>query len=261
MGNKTKIEWTDYTWNPVSGCTKISIGCKNCYAERMANRLKKMKVRGYDKGFEVTMHPYRLNEPLGRKIPSMYFVVSMGDLFHESVPFKYIDRVFSVMARCPHHTFQVLTKRPERMLKWWKQTMALNEHRYLPNVWLGITTENQEMYNERITPFHEIGPFRKFANNSMQCEWTKFISAEPLLSPISLTEECKYIDQIIVGGESGPHRRPVKLEWIWDLNRQCLIRGIPFFMKQIDKVIPIPKALMIRQYPKKKIDRIFNKNK
>lgn len=256
---KTKIEWTEYTWNPVTGCTKISTGCKNCYAERMAHRLRRMGVKGYEKGFELTLQPGRLNEPLKRRKPSMYFVCSMADLFHEEVPFSYIDKVFDTMALCNgKNTFQVLTKRPERMLKWWKQTLVLGDERYLPNVWLGITTENQEMYNERIGPFGEIGPFRKFADNSAQCEWTKFISAEPLLSPISLTDECKYIDQIIVGGESGPGRRPMDISWAWDLNKQCLIRDIPFFMKQIDKVIPIPKELMIRQYPRKKINRIYD---
>ena len=249
---KTKIEWTERTWNPVTGCTKISTGCKNCYAETMAKRLKAMGVKGYENEFDLTLQPERLNIPWKRRIPSMYFVCSMSDLFHESVPFSYIDKVFDQMALCcGRHTFQVLTKRPERMLKWWKQTLALNEHRYLPNVWLGITTENQEEYNKRIDPFMEIGPYQ-VRNNEKQCYWTKFISIEPMLSPISLTEDAKYIDQVIVGGESGSGKRPMDIDWVWDLNRQCLIKDIPFFMKQIDKVKPIPPGLMIRQYPKPK---------
>ena len=124
--SKTRIEWTDKTWNPVSGCTKISDGCKNCYAEKMANRLKAMGTKGYENGFAVTLHPERLGEPLKIKKPTMYFVCSMGDLFHEDVPFEFIDSVWAVMAAAGQHTFQVLTKRPDRMKEY------LNNQKYSP---------------------------------------------------------------------------------------------------------------------------------
>ena len=156
--SKTRIEWTEHTWNPMSGCTKISDGCKNCYAEKMANRLKAMGVKGYENGFAVTLHPEKLREPLERKKPTMYFVCSMGDLFHEDVPFDYIDQIFSTMVLCPQHTFQVLTKRPDRMKKYLEDEdrkfldiAGKNSCVYpLPNVWLGVTAENQEQADKRI---------------------------------------------------------------------------------------------------------------
>lgn len=252
MGNKTKIEWTDRTWNPVTGCTKISTGCKNCYAASMAKRLAGRAGYPKDDPFRVLKRPERLREPYNIHKPSMFFVCSMSDLFHEEISFRYIDTVFIIMKENPHHIFQVLTKRPERMLRWWNQTLALDEQRYLPNVWLGITTENQETFNERITPFVEIGPYKEWSNGIKRCYWTKFISAEPLLSPISLTHHIAWVDQLIIGGESGPRRRPVKMEWLYDLKKQSEILKLPLFVKQIDKKIPIPEDLMIREYPKEK---------
>jgi protein gp37 len=249
---KTGIEWTEYTWNPVTGCTKISIGCMHCYAEPMAKRLAGRAGYPKDDPFRVTMHPDRLGYPYGIKKASMIFVCSMSDLFHESVPFSYIDQVFNVMRMCPQHTFQVLTKREKRMSRFLSNTLSLNNYGYLPNVWLGITTEDQENYNKRIDIFTEIGPYREYSDGRTECIWTKFISAEPLLSPISLTDHVKFIDQIIVGFESGPNRRPGKMEWMYDLKKQCEILQLPLFVKQIDKIIPIPDDLMIKQYPKKK---------
>ena len=170
--SKSKIEWTESTWNPISGCTKISDGCKNCYAEKMANRLKAMGVKGYENGFAVTLHPEKLSEPLQRKKPTMFFVCSMGDLFHEDVPFEFIDRVFAIIALTPHLTYQILTKRPERMRQYFER-LKINNVYYLKvpwenlpvskgygdlfvanppfaNVWLGVTAENQEQADRRI---------------------------------------------------------------------------------------------------------------
>ena len=194
--SKTRIEWTEHTWNPMSGCTKISDGCKNCYAEKMANRLKAMGTKGYENGFAVTLHPEKLREPLERKKPTMYFVCSMGDLFHEDVPFEFIDRVFAIIALTPHLTYQILTKRPERMRQYFER-LKINNVYYLKvpwenlpvskgygdlfvanppfaNVWLGVTAENQEQADKRI-PILLDTPAA-----------VRFVSIEPMLSGIDL---------------------------------------------------------------------------
>ena len=181
--SKTRIEWTEHTWNPMSGCTKISDGCKNCYAEKMANRLKAMGVKGYENGFAVTLHPEKLREPLERKKPTMYFV-SMGDLFHEDVPFEFIYKIWVVMINSSQHTFQVLTKRPDRMFEFiraYAPVRAMTGETYgadfLPkNIWLGVTAENQEQADKRI-PILLDTPAA-----------IRFVSVEPMLSHIDLTK-------------------------------------------------------------------------
>jgi len=212
MARKSKIEWTESTWNPVTGCTKISIGCLNCYAERFAMRLKAAGNRNYTNGFRVTLHPELLKMPLRWKHPRTIFVNSMSDLFHKDVPFDFISEIFSVMSRASHHRFQVLTKRSHRLLQ-----LSTN----LPwpqNVWMGVTVENSD-----------------FCYRIEQLTQTpaaiKFISFEPLLGPIH-NINLDGIDWVIVGGESGPNARPMKPEWVTDIRDQCLAAGVPFFFKQ-----------------------------
>ena len=180
--SKTNIEWTGHTWNPLSGCTKVSDGCKNCYAEKMANRLQAMGAKGYENGFAVTLHPDKLDEPLRRKKPTIYFVCSMGDLFHEDVPFEFIRRVWIIMIEARQHTFQVLTKRPERMFEFLSThapVRAMTGETYgkdfLPkNIWLGVTAENQEQADKRI-PILIDTPAA-----------VRFVSIEPMLGEINL---------------------------------------------------------------------------
>lgn len=213
MGTNSKIEWTEQTWNPTVGCTKISPGCKHCYAETMSRRLQAMGTHGYENGFRLTLMPKRLAEPLERRKPTVYFVNSMSDLFHAKVPFDYIRRVFDVMAQAPRHTFQVLTKRAERMAEFCRNGAVP------PNVWLGVSVENRRHGVPRITVLREIDAS------------VRFLSIEPLLEglgEIDLTG----IHWVIVGGESGPKARPMKREWVDDIKRQCDDAGVAFFFKQ-----------------------------
>jgi protein gp37 len=212
MAANSAIEWTEATWNPVTGCTKISIGCQNCYAERMAHRLQAMGQPNYIDGFKVRTHEKVLSLPLRWKKPRTIFVNSMSDLFHEKVPVSFISKVFRVMERTPQHIFQVLTKRSENLRKLSK---------YLPwpdNVWMGVTVENKK-HQQRIEDLR---------NTSAKI---KFISFEPLLGPITKID-LKTIDWVIVGGESGPKARPVSSLWVEDVRDQCLIAQVPFFFKQ-----------------------------
>lgn len=213
MATISDIEWTEQTWNPTVGCTKISAGCKNCYAERMARRLHGMGMPGYEDGFRLRLIPERLNEPLTRRKPTVYFVNSMSDLFHEKVPFEYIRRVFDVMVRSGQHTFQVLTKRPARMAKFCRG-LAIPD-----NVWLGTSVENRRHGVPRIAQLQEIdAPVR-------------FLSIEPLLEdlgPLDLTG----IRWVIVGGESGPGARPMQAGWVDPIKAQCDRAGAAFFFKQ-----------------------------
>jgi protein gp37 len=212
MGTNSKIEWTDVTWNPVTGCTKISQGCKNCYAERMAKRLKAMGSERYRHGFRITLHPDLLELPRRWKQPRTVFVNSMSDLFHEDIPDEYIARVFETMQVCPHHTFQVLTKRAERLA-----SLA----RRLPwpaNVWMGVSVEDGRVV-ERVSSLLKVPAA------------VRFLSLEPLIGPL---EELPLggIDWVIVGGESGPRARPMKREWVTSILRQCRAAGAAFFFKQ-----------------------------
>jgi len=224
MSANSKIEWTETTWNPVTGCTKISTGCKNCYAERMAKRLQAAGVEKYRNGFEATLHPNELERPLRWRKPRMIFVCSMSDLFHDDVPDDFIRSVFEVMQQASLHTFQVLTKRAERMA----DLLTRPDWPLPPNVWVGVTAENQAMADRRIP--HLLRIHRASV---------RFISAEPLLGPIDLDRACCTFDQyavgidwVIVGGESGPGARPMQPEWVRDIRDQCQAAGVPFFFKQ-----------------------------
>lgn len=212
MSFSSSIEWTDSTWNPVTGCTKISSGCINCYAERMALRLKAMGNPSYTNGFNVTLHEEILELPLKWKRPQTIFVNSMSDLFHDDIPIEFIRKVFDVMHRADWHRYQILTKRSERMqelsplLKW------------EPHIWMGVTVEASD-YIPRI---EQLG-------NTGAC--VKFLSLEPLLSPMH-NLRLEGIDWVIVGGESGPKARPMKKEWAADIRNQCQSAKVPFFFKQ-----------------------------
>jgi protein gp37 len=212
MATNSDIEWTDATWNPVTGCTKISPGCKHCYAARMANRLKAMRQANYKNGFDVTLQPQMLELPLQWKAPKRIFVNSMSDLFHPDVPLAYIKKVFAVMHRAPRHQYQILTKRSERLLE------LSDKLDWAPQIWMGVSVENQKYVSR-------IDDLRKTAAH------VKFLSLEPLLGPLKKLK-LRGIDWAIVGGESGPGARPVGPEWITDIRDQCLDAGVPFFFKQ-----------------------------
>jgi protein gp37 len=208
----SKIEWTESTWNPVTGCTKISTGCKNCYAERMAKRLQAMGQPNYVNGFEVTCHPETLKMPYKWKKPQMIFVNSMSDLFHNEVPASFIDEIFFTMNETPWHTYQVLTKRAGRL------KVISKRLNWTPNIWMGVTVETADHMN-RIDHLRQVPAA------------VRFLSLEPLLGPLpnlNLTG----INWVIVGGESGPGARPMKKEWAEDLRDQCLSANVPFFFKQ-----------------------------
>lgn len=212
MATKSKIEWTESTWNPLTGCNKISPGCKFCYAERMAKRLKAMGQENYKNGFKLTLHEDVLEAPLKLKKPKMIFVNSMSDLFHEKVPFEFINKTFAIMREANWHIFQLLTKRSTRLLE-------LNKYINWPkNVWMGVSVENED-YKYRID------------NLSLTSAQIKFISFEPLLGPI-MNLNLTYIDWVIVGGESGPGARPIDINWITDIRGQCTDAKVPFFFKQ-----------------------------
>lgn len=212
MTSRSSIEWTSYTWNPLTGCNKISPGCKNCYAALMSKRLKAMGVAKYANEFQLTLHESLLYEPLSWNTPRVVFVNSMSDMFHEDVPEEFILKVFGVMKQAHQHTFQVLTKRSEHLL-------ALNHKIDWPeNVWMGVSVENQN-YMHRIEHLKKTGAY------------IKFLSLEPLLGPLPHLN-VKGIDWVIAGGESGPRSRPVCEEWITDIRDRCLFDGVPFFFKQ-----------------------------
>ena len=209
---KTKIDWTEEVWNPVTGCTKISLGCQNCYAEKMAKRLQAMGQKNYINGFDVAMHEDMLDKPLRMKKPKMIFVNSMSDLFHKDVPTEFIKKVFAVMKEAKQHTFQILTKRSGRLFKLSK------ELEWTDNIWMGVSVENSAYY-WRINDLKQTGAK------------TKFISFEPLLENINNTD-FSGIDWVIVGGESGSNARPIKKEWVENIRDACIEQKIPFFFKQ-----------------------------
>lgn len=262
----SKIEWTEKTWNPITGCTKISEGCRNCYAEPMAKRMKAIGDAGgsqkYKEGFDkVVCHEKALNEPLKWKNPCKIFVCSMSDIFHDDVPFDFIDKIFETMTKCPQHTFMILTKRPKRMREFmrvsnggrWGAMPSLISH-----IWFGVTAENQEQANKRIPELlrFPLIPAVK-----------KFVSIEPMLGPIDLTkiqhledtgaskfpviinslegtynitdgyesiehDKCPKLDWVIVGGESGKGARPMHPDWVKYLQEDCKEFEVPFFFKQ-----------------------------
>jgi len=213
MATQSTIEWTESTWNPVTGCTKISAGCLNCYAERMAKRLRAMGQRRYRNGFKLTLQPEALDEPYKWKKPRVVFVNSMSDLFHEQVPLGFIREVFSVMNDNKRHTFQILTKRSERL----RELAPLLD--WPENIWMGVTIENND-YVARANDLRIIDAA------------IKFLSLEPLLGPIP-NLDIKGIDWVIVGGESGPRARPMQEQWVLDIKKKCDNKHkIPFFFKQ-----------------------------
>ena len=213
MSTKSLIEWTETTWNPTTGCTKVSPGCRHCYAEIMARRLRAMGVRGYENGFNLTLQTHRLQEPLRRTKPTVYFVNSMSDLFHKKIPDAFIRKVFDVMKLVPQHTFQVLTKRADRMIDFFKFYKAPQ------NVWLGVTIENKKHGLPRIDKLRPIKvPVR-------------FLSCEPLLENLGEVD-LSNTHWVIVGGESGPKARPMKPEWVINIMEQCEKQNVAFFFKQ-----------------------------
>ncbi len=212
MATKSKIEWTESTWNPVTGCTKVSPGCKHCYAERMAARLQAMGQRNYVNGFKLTLHDHMLEKPLSWKKPQRIFVNSMSDLFHEEVPMAFIEKVFDVMQRAFWHQFQILTKRSERLFE------LSSQIEWPDNVWMGVSVENQD-YTFRIDHLRQTDAR------------IKFLSLEPLLGPL-VDLNLSGIDWAIVGGESGLGARPMREEWVLQIRSQCQAAGVPFFFKQ-----------------------------
>ena len=212
MSALSKIEWTETTWNPVTGCTKISHGCKRCYAERMSKRLQAMGMEKYRRGFEVAVHESVLREPFKWKKPSLVFVNSMSDLFHKAVPSEYVQSVFDVMNQSPQHTFQVLTKRPGRV------NQLGSRLNWTPNIWLGTSIES-ERWLRRLDLLKATGAH------------TKFLSLEPLLGPLPGLD-VSGIDWVIVGGESGPGARPMNADWVREIRDNCLNSEVPFFFKQ-----------------------------
>jgi protein gp37 len=239
VSDKSKIEWTEATWNPVTGCTEVSEGCDHCYARTFAERFRGVPRHPYEQGFDLRLWPERLDQPLRWKRPRVVFVNSMSDLFHDDVPDEFIARVFLVMAQAQRHNFQVLTKRPGRMAsilrRWTRSVTPIRElddfillGRWpLPNVWLGTSIETQKWANVRIPKLLETPAV------------IRFLSCEPLLAPLELPlpraqahDGVVRIHWVIVGGESGPGARPIDPQWARSLRDQCLDAGVPFFFKQ-----------------------------
>jgi protein gp37 len=218
VSDRSAIEWTDATWNPVRGCDKVSPGCKHCYAEVFAERWRGVPGHPFEQGFDLRLVPEALSKPLGWRAPRRIFVNSMSDLFHEDIPDDYIGKVFDVMASCPQHQFQLLTKRAARMFEWVND----NFHPHLPNVWVGVSVENQKYADERI-PYLMGTPAA-----------VRFLSIEPLLGPVLLGEawDPARINWVIVGGESGAGAREMKAEWVRSLRDECVAAGVAFFFKQ-----------------------------
>ena len=212
MANNSSIEWTESTWNPLTGCTKISPGCQHCYAERMALRLQSMGQPHYANGFKLTLHEDSLELPLRWKRPQTIFVNSMSDLFHKDVPLGFIQKMFDVMNRASWHRFQVLTKRSDRLLE------LSPRLQWAPNIWMGVSVEKEDY-------LFRIAELRKTPAK------IKFLSLEPLLGPLP-NLKLRGINWVIVGGESGPGARPMDPEWAFDIRDQCQAAGVAFFFKQ-----------------------------
>lgn len=224
MAEHSTIEWTDATWNPVTGCTKVSPGCLHCYAEQFAERFRGVAGHPYEQGFDLKLWPDRLELPLRWKNPRMIFVNSMSDLFHEKVPDQYIEQVFDVMGRASHHTFQLLTKRSQRMAEWTEARYSLKKSggkKLWPrNIWAGVSVEI-EPYTDRITDLQRVPAS------------TRFLSVEPMLGPVQLNaRRLRGIHWVIVGGESGHGARPMDPEWARAVREACHSAGVAFFFKQ-----------------------------
>lgn len=215
MSSKSQIEWTEQTWNPTTACNKVSLGCKNCYAEVMSRRLQAMGVKGYEDGFAVRQHLDRLLQPLKRKQPTVYFVNSMSDLFHPEIEFEFIDRVFDTIKQTSQHTYQILTKRPEIMNDYFES----RDFAAPSNAWLGTSVENKRQGLPRIDILRDI-----------PCS-TRFLSCEPLLENLGKLN-LQGIHWVIVGGESGSKARPMRPAWATNIKTQCEQQNVPFFFKQ-----------------------------
>ncbi|MDD5366631.1 MAG: phage Gp37/Gp68 family protein [Gallionellaceae bacterium] len=213
MSTTTTIEWTEKTWNPVTGCTKISPGCKHCYAEIMARRLKAMGAGGYENGFQLALHPERLVQPLKIRRPTVFFVNSMSDLFHEDVPDAFIDQVLDVIRKTPQHTYQILTKRADRL------PVYFADRTCPPNIWLGVSVEDRKHGLPRIEQLRQVDAT------------VRFLSVEPLLEDLGAMDLTN-IHWVIVGGESGHKARPMQPEWVENVQAQAEIHGSAFFFKQ-----------------------------
>ena len=211
MAERSSIEWTEATWNPVTGCTKVSPGCAHCYAETFAERFRGVPGHPYERGFDLQLRPERLEQPLTWAQPRMIFVNSMSDLFHEDIELAYIREVFKVMRKANWHTFQILTKRSQRMVD------VASRLRWSDNVWMGVSIEYQR-WTRRVEDLRKV-PAK-----------VRFLSCEPLLGPLRI--DLRGIDWVIVGGESGPRARPMKPEWAREIRKQCADAGVAFFFKQ-----------------------------
>jgi protein gp37 len=216
MAQASSIEWTDVTWNPVAGCTKISAGCDNCYAERFAERWRGVPGSPYEFGFDLRLHPHRLEQPLKLKRPSLIFVNSMSDLFQKEIPTEYIDRVFDVMERADWHVFQVLTKRSSILKRY--VNARYRDRSAPPHIWLGVSLENDTQLS-------------RLRHLQLSTASLRFLSIEPLLGPVG-TLNLADIHWVIVGGESGPRHRPIEIEWVRSIRDQCNDAGVAFFFKQ-----------------------------
>src|SRR5437879_2009317 len=212
MADHSHIEWTEATWNPVTGCTKVSAGCKNCYAERLALRLQLMGNRRYQNGFRLTLHEDVVDLPRSWRSGRMIFVNSMSDLFHKDVPLDFIQRVFATMRECSRHTFQILTKRSERLRK------LATQIDWPPNVWIGVSVENAAVL-PRVDDLRVVPAA------------VRFLSCEPLIGSLAGID-LRNIHWIIVGGESGPHARTMNIQWVREIFRECRKQKVPFFFKQ-----------------------------
>ena len=212
MSDKSTIEWTDATWNPVTGCTKVSAGCANCYAERFAERWRDIPGHHFEQGFDIRKWPERLELPLTWKQPKKIFVNSMSDIFHKEIPFGFVKSIFNTMNRAHWHKFQVLTKRADRLEQFNKMIT------WTPNIWMGVSVESKNFE-------HRIDNLRR--TNAV----VKFLSLEPLIGPLP-NLKLKGINWVIVGGESGPGARPIEKEWVVDIRKQCKSAKVPFFFKQ-----------------------------
>lgn len=239
MGDKTKIEWTDATWNPVTGCTPVSAGCRNCYASRQIRSGRTPAVHGSTDFGKVTFHPNRLDDPLRWRKPKRIFVGSMGDLFHEDVSREWITDVFRVMEACRRHTFMVLTKRSKQMRQFVNAAAEHCGRHPGENIWFGVSAENSRMMFERTDDLMQMWAAKRF------------ISFEPLIGPVSIKSWTHkvypsgkpMIDWVIAGCESGPGRRPSDINWFRSLRDQCVEAGVPFFLKQMEvngKLVKMP---------------------
>lgn len=252
MGDNSAIEWTNATWNPTTGCTKVSSGCKNCYAERLSPKLKRWGIKKYKNNFEFTQHEKELELPFKWKKPKKIFVNSMSDLFHEKAEFGFIERSFMTMFAANWHTYQILTKRPDKMAEFSKIFYKLFRFPIPPHIWMGTSIEDN-------ATLRRINDLRK-----VKC-YNRFISFEPLLEKLN-NVNLKDIDWVIIGGESGPKHRPMEEAWAWDLIKQCKKQKVKVFFKQWGGARPksggrIIKGKTFDQYPKIKQLKITHQKK